>query len=115
MSEAEEIDIETELLILYRDMQGKFSYFQWYKPIQDKDIDIDTAIIKWNAEQIQKGENGRLAELVQDQTVKEVCAYRKKTESIYGLLDDIKQIRRDINDAIDRLDDAADSLRRIEI
>ena len=110
-----DIDVEKDCLFLYRDSNGIFSHFEWYVPemLNRIDKDVVSAIESWNNEQKQK-EDGKTVELVQDKTIREICAYIKRTKSIAYLSDNVDEAIGDIDSALNLINSVEIDLRQIK-
>ena len=107
------IDIEKDFLVVHTNMEGKFSYFQWYpaeKVMQDK---IDAQIITWNEQQKLKGKEGRPAKLITDPLIRGICAYKRHAHPVVEMMEEAKEIQGHIDEAIEYLESALADLNRI--
>ena len=102
-------------LAIYRDMQGKFNSFQWIPSEKHSLEEITDKINEYNKEMTeQRPDTGRMAELVTDQLIREICAYAHKI-LLKKIQDESgetarKEARERIRRAIEHLEDAVSDL-----
>jgi hypothetical protein len=102
MSERE-IDIEKDHLVVFR-KEGVFSHFRWYI---DKDRkELEEAVASHN----RKKGNGFTAELSDDRLVREICAYRENVSPYETVIQDVRNTKQAVDDAIDSFDEVKENL-----
>jgi len=109
----EKIDFEKDYLVVNKNMQGKFISFRWYPSEKVTREKIDKLITEWNEKQKNHGENGSPAELITDQLVREICAYKHYGQPLEEILRDAKEVQGNIDQAVENLDYAVSVLNRI--
>ena len=106
-----EIDIKKDYLVISRNAEGEFLSFHWYHVEKHTEDELKDIITKWNEEH---KVIGRQAELITDQLVREICAYREHSLPLEYLRDDVKELREWLGKTRENLQDALCELDRIK-
>jgi len=104
-----EVDITKDYLVITRDENKKFKYFNWYSADKTTEEEISALITRWNAEQVKK--YGKLSsELILDPLIREICAYREHARSFEGIVNKAKEVQATIEETENSIDEIIEKL-----
>jgi endonuclease III-like uncharacterized protein len=106
------INFEKDYLVIYKDVQGKFHSFRWFSAENTTREEMTAKIYKWNQRE-ERIDDCLQAELITDQLVREICAYREKTQPFDILEENLTEAMKEIEKAQDYLQTALSALERI--
>jgi hypothetical protein len=117
------IDIEKDYLVITRDRKGTYCSFRWYPSVISLPVsnemsevtrsEIEAKIVKWNEDQQKPGHDGLICELVTDTLAREICAYRQYASPLEGIINDARDVQKNIDKAVEYLEDALADLNHI--
>jgi len=108
------IDFEKDYLIVYKDINGHLVNWNWWQT--DKTLEqVKEKIAARNANQNIESLHFSTAELVTDQLVRELCAYKKKAEPFEDLINEFKELQEGIEQTKVFLREALADLNRIGV
>jgi len=108
-----DIDYQKDYLIIFKDVDGHFRSHRWYKADYSPE-QVQERIAARNTSQDIGNPSALFGELVTDQLVREICAYKKQAEPLEDILREVKELQGNINSAKKYLESAMENLNRME-
>ena len=108
------IDFEKDYLVIYKDVRGKFHSFRWFPSENLSPEEITKKIFVWNQRK-ERIDDELQSELITDQLVREICAYKKKSEPLDDLVREMNEMQKGIEETKKFLESALDDLNRIGV
>jgi len=112
MQKDEKVDFEKDYLIVYKNVNGHLVNWNWWQTDLTPE-QVKQKILERNAKQNIESLTFNTAEMITDQLVREICAYKKKSEPLDDLINEIKEIQEGIEATKKFLKSALDSLNHI--
>ncbi|MDR2597251.1 MAG: hypothetical protein LBC76_08030 [Treponema sp.] len=108
----EMFDFEKDHLVIYKDLEGRLSHYNWISDDKHPLEEVKAKIIEWNKKTAEnKDIYDKTAELVTDQLIRDICALTHKKLQEKAQEESGETIRKD---ALDRIRRAIDLLQDVE-
>jgi len=108
------IDFEKDYLIVYKDINGHLVNWNWWQTDLTPE-QVKQKILERNGKQNIESLTFNTAELITDQLVRELCAYKKKAEPFEDLINEFKELQEGIEQTKVFLREALADLNRIGV